>query len=232
MLEDRLLELSQLVAWIEPKLLGEQSPATLIDVESVGLPPGAVEGASVALAASRVTAPHARVPRAPGSTRRPCRARGRRRFGARSQPRAGLELRPLVPRDRVVEIRERGAAPQRERLSQQFRRGRRALPARFFDQPLEPLDVDRARLDDDQVAGSSRDDGVATERFSELRDVDLQRSRGRVGRRAVPELVDQLSRETTRFACRRRSASSARCFDPPRASRPSLSPTSSGPRIR
>ena len=43
-LEDRLLELTQLVARIEPKILGEQSPPALIHLESVGLPPGAVEG--------------------------------------------------------------------------------------------------------------------------------------------------------------------------------------------
>ena len=102
-----------------------------------------------------------------------------------------LELGTLVPRDRVLEIRERGAVPQGQRLSQELRRRRRRLTVRFFDQPLESFDVERARLDDDQVTRSSRDDGVATQRFPELRNVDLQRSRSRVGRRAVPERVDQ-----------------------------------------
>ena len=102
-----------------------------------------------------------------------------------------LELGALVPRDRVLEIRERGAVPQGQRLSQELRGRRRRLTVRFFDQPLESFDVERARLDDDKVTRSSRDDGVATQRFPELRNVDLQRSRSRFGRCAVPERVDQ-----------------------------------------
>ncbi len=62
---------------------------------------------------------------------------------------------------------------------------------RFLDQQFELLEVERARLDADQVARSLRDDRVAAERLPQLAHVDLERRRGRVRRRAVPELVDQ-----------------------------------------
>jgi hypothetical protein len=102
-----------------------------------------------------------------------------------------LELGALRSCEGVVEIGENRAAPERERLPQRRRRGLGILPARLLDQRLEAFAVERAGLDHDGVAGGPGDDRVPTERLAELRHVNLERRRRRVGRRPVPELVDE-----------------------------------------
>ena len=71
-----------------------------------------------------------------------------------------FELRDRRLRKRFVgEVRQRRAAPQRQRLSQDsrghFRRARRERPAPLLDQAAEALDVKLARRDAQQVTASA-----------------------------------------------------------------------------
>ena len=102
-----------------------------------------------------------------------------------------LELRTFRAGDRVVEVGERRAAPQAQCLLQQLGRAFGVETARVGDELLEPLEIEAAGLDAGEVAGRLRDDRVAADRLPELRDVNLERRRGGVGRRSAPELVDQ-----------------------------------------
>ena len=102
-----------------------------------------------------------------------------------------LELRALRTGDRVVEVGERRAAPQAQCFPQLLGGAFGAETARVGDELLEPLEIEAAGLDADEVAGLLRDDRVAAEGLPELRDVNLERRRGSVRRRSVPELVDQ-----------------------------------------
>jgi hypothetical protein len=104
---------------------------------------------------------------------------------------AVLELRPLGPGDRIVEIGERWAAPEREGLAQPLGGNVGVAAVRFLDELLEAFGIERAGLDAHQVARSLRDDRVAPEGLPQAGHVDLERGRGCVGRRPVPELVDQ-----------------------------------------
>jgi hypothetical protein len=102
-----------------------------------------------------------------------------------------LELRAFRAGNRVFEVGERRAAPQLQCLLQLLGGACGVETARLGDELLEPLEIDAARLDAGEVAGRLRDDRVAAEGLPELGDVNLERRRGGVRWRSVPELVDQ-----------------------------------------
>src|SRR6266542_108493 len=77
----------------------------------------------------------------------------------------------------VAEVGERRTAPERERL----------LQVPLFDQSLEALQVELARLDAQQVARSLGQQPLLTEHLPQLRDVDLQGLLGRVRGLLLPE---------------------------------------------
>ena len=100
---------------------------------------------------------------------------------------ADLGLSPRL----VGEVGEGRAAPERESLAQAPARSRRLGSARLGDEPLEAVQVETVRLDDELVARRARDDHVAAERLAELGDVRLQDLRRRGRRAAGPEILDQ-----------------------------------------
>jgi len=102
-----------------------------------------------------------------------------------------LELRAFRAGDRVVEVGERRAAPQAQCLPQKLGGAFGVETAGVGDELLEALEIEAAGLDAGEVAGRLRDDRVAAEGLPKLGDVNLERRRGGVGRRPVPELVDQ-----------------------------------------
>src|SRR6266508_1456153 len=90
-----------------------------------------------------------------------------------------------------VELGQRSAAPEGERLSQLLRGPGRLLHPRLRDQPLEALQVELAFLHPNQVAGRLGHDHVAAEGLAQLRDMNLNGCRGGLWRLVAPKLVDQ-----------------------------------------
>ena len=195
LLEDALLEVAQRGAGLQPELLVEPPPPLGEDLERLRLPPAAIEGehelAAQALA-QRVLLHQRHQRRQVGATERELRVdvvleRGE----ARLLEVAGGVLRPRL----VLEVGERAAAPQRERLGQ-VRLGsrevcRREGAAARLVQRREPVGVQpRARVDD--VAGRpGGDDRVRLERAPQAGHVGLQRHRGVRRRPLAPQRVDQ-----------------------------------------
>jgi hypothetical protein len=107
----------------------------------------------------------------------------------------------LQPRDRglrellVREVREGRTAPLRQRLPQAFGRlsgqpaGQQAPP--LVHQSLEAVEVERLRLDPQDVPGRPRREHVRRERPAQTRDVDAQRVAAPIARLVSPEVVDQ-----------------------------------------
>jgi hypothetical protein len=102
-----------------------------------------------------------------------------------------FELRAFRAGDRLVEVGERRAAPQAQSLPQKLGGAFGVETAGVGDELLEALEIEAAGLDVGEVAGRLRDYRVAAEGLPKLGDVNLERRRGGVGRRPVPELVDQ-----------------------------------------
>ena len=106
-----------------------------------------------------------------------------------------LEARDLGLGERLVEeVRERGAAPERERLAERaLGRGRISCLERrpsVLREPREAVEVDALGIELEHVARrAGRDHGP--ERLAELRDVDLDRVRRGLGRIAGPERLDE-----------------------------------------
>ena len=106
-----------------------------------------------------------------------------------------LEARDLRLRERLVdEVRERRPAPERERLAQgDLGRGcfaglERSPP--LLRQAREAVHIHMLWIELEDVAGRAGGDDRA-ERLTELRDVDLDRVRGRLRRIAGPERLDE-----------------------------------------
>ena len=192
LLQDRLLEPAQLVARLEAELVGEELPAAAIRIEGLGLPARAVEREHQL----RPTAFSQRVlPNESFQLRDHLRVAAELEVGVdpllERRGAAVLELRPLGPGDRIVEIGERRTAPEGECLAQPLGGDVGFAAVCFLDELREALGIERARLGAHQVARSLRHDRVAPEGLPQLGYVDLECGRGRVGRRPVPELVDQ-----------------------------------------
>ena len=181
--ENRLLEAAQLLAGLDPELLDEDATRLAVGGERVRLAPGAVERQDLLAAqplAERVLGDE----RLQLARERRVAAGGEVGLDPLLQHRDAQLLEPLRLRLRpalVAEVRERRAAPEVERLA--VRAGRREL--------LEAARVDPLGVELERVAAAARRDRVASERLAQLRHVDLDDLRRRLGGRAVPELLDE-----------------------------------------
>ena len=195
--KDRLLEPLQSLARVEAELVAQRRARFLHHGERVRLATGPVQGEHQQLAqplAQRVVADERLQlgDRLAVSTDREVglQAMLERDEAQRFQP------ADLVARERLVaEVRQRRAAPQRERAAQHLARlGRgpsgKQLPA-LVQQPLEPLQIERAVLDPHQVAERPRLDHPIAERLPQLRHVHLQRLDRSRGRLLIPQRINE-----------------------------------------
>jgi hypothetical protein len=92
---------------------------------------------------------------------------------------------------RGIELGEGSASPESQRLGQQLGRLDRGRTLCLRHPSLEALEVELGVAKSDQVPGRLGDDHVRSEGLSQLRHVNLDRSRRGVGRLATPQLVDE-----------------------------------------
>ncbi len=91
----------------------------------------------------------------------------------------------------LVEVGERGAAPELEPLAQQPRPRRRLRVPRLLQQPLEAVAVDGLSRHGKPVAGRLRHENVPPDQLPQRRDGVLQRPDRRRGRGFPPEVGDE-----------------------------------------
>ena len=197
MAEDRLLEILESGAGVETELVDEACPGRAVNLERVGLTAAAVErehlerpepfaqgmrcGQLLQLSDRLAVAPAGQVGVDPPFERR--------------EPQLVEPGRRRPKHVTVGDVGERLAAPQRERLAQQLRRFlgmavfERACTVRR--EPLEPVQVERARIDTEQIPGIACLDGALAECLAKLRDIALQDVGGGVRRVVAPDRVDQ-----------------------------------------
>ena len=102
----------------------------------------------------------------------------------------------LHARERLGELGQRRAAPQLQRLAQLLRRGRGRTacecgPARL-PEGGEAVEVERAGLDLQRVAGGPRQQRVRGQQLAQLRHVDVDHLHRRAGHVVSPQVVDEL----------------------------------------
>ncbi len=103
-----------------------------------------------------------------------------------------LEPLDLAAREVVVgEIGERGAPPQRERLTQRQERVGVLETAGVLEELFEAQGVEIAVVDPNEVAAGHGLDRCRAELFAQLRDEPLERLRSGLGRPPAPQLLDQ-----------------------------------------
>ena len=228
--EDRLLELSKLLARLDPELLDEPPPRIGVHAQRLGLPPRAVEGEHELRRGAARAADAS--PSALRARERGCRA-GRARARPRSAPRSRRAAAPPAARSPSVRTpRTRGRRARAPRQSASARSsvasalGRVAccvLAPALLEQTLEPVHVDLLRLDLEDVATAPRHQGASGSNAFRSREIWTSRLCPAVpGGRSGHSASIRTSRETTSFAWSRRRASSSRGFAPPSATeRPS-----------
>jgi hypothetical protein len=200
--EDCALELTQLLARLDPQLPDKRRARVPVRRQRLCLAPGAVERDHElgAQPLAQRMAVHERLERADLLC---VPAQGQLRL---DELLGGGEPKPLQAADLslsegvIGEVGQRGTAPQRERFPEQLggalRRAVRERAGALGEQALEARPVELVGADPDQVAAPLGDDqalGViaALKRLPQPRDVHLEALR-RGGRRTlVPELVDQ-----------------------------------------
>ena len=201
--QDRLLELSQRQAGLDPELLDEQAPGVSVDLQRLCLAAGAVERAHQ-LATQLLTE----------------WMRGHERLelsdeiGVPAEPQ--LELDPLAdhrepeilePCDlRPSEVLEgkllqRRTSPESERLAQQFDRAFRVvMRSRLGDERVEAVAIELPGFDAEQIARRPREDHSVVgarlarlEQSPQVRYVRLDHVGCRLGALLAPDVVDQAS---------------------------------------
>ena len=159
--EDGPLEARQRRAGLEPELRDERLAGVAIDGERLGLPAAPVEGQHELAARALAERLLRDQPLELGDQRAvPAEREVRLDALLESGDPQLLELRDVQLQGRLVrDVGERGAAPQPQRLAQLLRRALREAggerPAAVLDEPLEPLGVELAGADPEQVAGGA-----------------------------------------------------------------------------
>ena len=158
--EDLLLEPLQRLARVEAELVDEPRARVLVGGERVGLPAGAVEREDQQpRRGSRAAGGRGRAPRARRRPRRDGRARDRLRGAARAQPgaapRAGRSRCGRTPRTRTPQAagRARARAPPAAASPASSAAPSAEQLAAPLEQAVEPRQVERARLDAEQIPG-------------------------------------------------------------------------------
>ena len=197
MLEHPPLELLQFEARLDPELLAERLSRPAVELERVGLAARAVERQhqlrprplAERLARDELLqlGDQARVP--------PEREVGLDPLLERGEP-SVLEPRPRVSREGLgLELGERCAAPELERLGKALSRGLRVAGdqelAPLSDEALEAIEIELALFDAQRVARRLREQPICPERFSQLRDVALEGFRRGFRRLLAPEVLGQ-----------------------------------------
>ena len=107
-----------------------------------------------------------------------------------------LEPRALVPGERLRELGQRGAAPERERLAQPLGRvlriALRERAAAVGERALETGDVELVLAHLEHVARAACVQSRLRQRLPQLRDLDLHHLLRRVRNVLAPERVDEL----------------------------------------
>ena len=174
------LELLERRARVDAEAVDERAPRVLIHVERLGLAAGPIESEHEVGSqpfAERVPGDEAfELPDELGMT-----AEGE--IGLDASFLCG-QAKLLEPGDLslceglVGEVRERGAAPEAERLVKQvgcpLGLVRRQRAAAFLDESLEPLEVELTRLELDGVPRRPGGDRSGPERLAKMRDVSLE----------------------------------------------------------
>ncbi len=147
--QDRLLELLQRRARLEPKLVDEQTPRLAIDLERLDLPAGAVERQHELRLEARSRYGCSRDERlqiadelCPSTEREVGVDTTLERDEAKLRETADLHLRERL----TVQISEGRAAPETESLAEDPRRLLRRRVLRVGDEPLEPQEIELVRL--------------------------------------------------------------------------------------
>ena len=198
LVQDRVLELAQPLARLDPELLGQRAAGVAIGLQRVGLAVAAVQG-------EHQLRPEALAIGVLGD--QPLEPLEQLRVVAQRQFRLGQQFecrdaQVLQPRDLGLgerlegQIRQRRPAPERQRSLERRRRprrvARRELAAAFRHQALELVGVEPPGVEPELVAVLARRDHVSvSERSAQPRDVDLHGLGGRRWRSVAPELVDQ-----------------------------------------
>jgi hypothetical protein len=193
--QDRLLELLQSRARLDPDPVDERAPARLVGLERLGLPTGAIESEHPLTLKSF---PQRVLRNEPFHLAYELGMTPECEVGV-DPSLEGSEPQLLDPADRrlrerlVDEVSQRSAAPQRQRLTQLSRGHGRLGTVGLLDQPREACQIEFLRADAQEVARRLRLNALClpTERLPELRDPHLQRSHTRCGRLAGPQVVHQ-----------------------------------------
>ncbi len=193
--QDRLLELAQRWARLDPQLVDQRAPRALVRGQRFGLPTAAIQrqhqlpaqplaqrvlrdqplelGDEVAVASEREVGLDPLLERREAKLLEPPDSRLRKRL--------------------VGEVGERGPAPQPQRRAQLPRSDSRLRGIRLADKALEAKQVKLLALQRDEVARRTRNKQRTrvAQRLSQLRDQNLQRSAPRRGRPLTPQVVEQ-----------------------------------------
>ena len=182
-LEDLPLERLELLAGLQPELLDEPAARRLERLERVGLATGAIQREHqlrrealpqrVLAERGREPADEVDVPAIGELALEPPFERGEAQL---------LEPCDLALRERLEgEVRERRAAPQRQRL----------LVALLPEQPLEAVQVELVVVDAERVAGRPRLQPIVVQQPPQAGDVAMQRGQRRRRRGLAPQRVDE-----------------------------------------
>jgi hypothetical protein len=202
--QDRLLELAQLFAGLDPELLDELAPDVAVGLERLGLPPRSVErqhqSASDPLAQGMLEGEGLEL-----ADDLPVPSQGELGIDPLLH---GGEAKVLQARDVLLEgifesqVRERSPPPQRKRFAQ-LARGPPGITGLSRDPgfghgSLEPIEVELSVIEAKLVARRAGDEdptgaagALGLEQVAELGDVHLERLSRRPGRALAPQRLDQ-----------------------------------------
>ena len=191
--QDRGLEVAELLAGLEPELVVQPRAQAAIDLERVRLPPGAVQGEhQLGVQALLVGVLGDEGLERSDELRVPAQLElGVDLLHLHDEPEVCESRERVAIRPLELDVRERRSPPQRKCALAQLDRPRKGLRARGLRKALELGEVERARVDDETVAGGTRLEHVRPELLAQRVHVALDELLRRHGRPLPPELFDE-----------------------------------------